>query len=143
MQKALFLTLIGWLFFCLPVAGQPINSDSLSLVSKINADRLKLDKLQNQLQQKAKNKQATAAQAQRSANKNSTAADKLRENPRNKKLARKANRKAGDAKRDARNARKAADRLDELNKDIQDLKERIANNQSKLNKYVQKGSANQ
>jgi len=139
MQKVLLLTSIGLLFFCVSVSAQKVNTDSLSLVSKISADQLKLGKLQNQLEQKTKNKQDASEQAQKSANENSNAADKLRDKPGNKKLARKANNKAGDAKSDSRNARRESDRLDKLNKDIQDLRNRIANNQVKLNKYIQNG----
>jgi hypothetical protein len=138
MQKVLLLTSIGFLFIRMSVSAQNVNADSLSLVSKINADKLKLEKLQDQLTQRTKRNQDASAEAQRSANQNSRAADKLSDNPRNKRLARRANRHAGDAKRDARNARKASDRLDDLQKNIQDLKERIAENQTKLNKYIQK-----
>jgi hypothetical protein len=141
MQKVLLLTSIGLLFLCMSLSAQKVNTDSLSLVSKISADQLKLGKLQNQFEQKTKNKQDASAQAQKSANENSTAADKLSDDPENKKLARKANNKASDAKSDSRNARKESNSLDKLNKDIQDLKNRIANNQVKLNKYIQKGSA--
>lgn len=137
----MLLTSIGLLFLCMSISAQKVNTDSLSLVSKISADQLKLGKLQNQLEQKTKNQQDASEQAQQSANENATAADKLSDNPENKKLARKANNKAGDAKSDARNARKEAKNLDNLNKDIQDLKNRIADNQVKLNKHIQNGSA--
>jgi hypothetical protein len=124
------------------VAAQKVNTDSLSLVSKISADQLKLGKLQNQLEQKTKNQQNASEQAQKSANENSNAADNLRDKPENRKLARKANNKAGDARSDSRYARRESDRLDNLNKDIQDLKNRIADNQVKLNKHLQNGNAN-
>jgi chromosome segregation ATPase len=142
MQKVLLLTSIGLLFFCMSLSAQKVNTDSLSLVSKISADQLKLGKLQNQLEQKTKNKQDASEQAQKSANENSNAADKLRDKPENKKLARKANNKSGEARSDSRNARRESDRLDKLNKDIQDLKNRIADNQVKLNKYIQTERAN-
>lgn len=140
MQKVLLLTSIGLVFFCMSVFAQKVNTDSLSLVSAISADQLQLGKLQNQLEQKTKNKQDASDQAQRSANENSTAAEKLKDNPENKKLARKANNKASDAKSDSRSARKESDRLDELHKDIQDLKNRIADNQVRLNKHIQDGA---
>jgi len=143
MQKILLLTSIGLLFLYLSAFAQTVNTDSLSLVTKINADQIKLDKLQSQLEQKTKDKQDALARAQQSADKNSNAADKLGDNADNKKLARKANRKAGNAKSDARKARKASDRLDELQKDIQRVKNRIAENQGKLNKYIQDGRTNQ
>jgi flagellar biosynthesis chaperone FliJ len=142
MQKVLLLTFIGLLFFCIPTIAQKVNTDSLSLVSKISTDQLRLGKLQNQLEQKTKNKEDASEQAQKSANENSAAADKLRDNSDNKKLARKANNKAGNAKSDSRNARRESDRLDELNKDIQEVTNRIADNQVKLNKHIQKGRAN-
>ena len=136
MQKILLLTSIGLLSFCMSVSAQKVNTDSLSLVSKISSDQLKLGKLQNQLEQKTKNDLDASDQAQKSANENSIAADKLNDNPSNRKLARKANNKAGNAKSDARSARKESYRLDKLNKDIQDLKNRIADNQVKLNKHM-------
>lgn len=138
MQKILLLTSIGLLFFCMSVSAQKANTDSLSLVSKISADQLKLGKLQNQLEQITKNDQDASEQAQKSANENATAANKLSDNPENRKLARKANNKAGDAKSDSRKARKESNRLDNLNKDIQDLKNRISDNQVRLNKHLQK-----
>ena len=142
MQKVLLLTSIGLLIFCMTTFAQKVNTDSLSLVSKISSDQLKLGKLQNQLEQKTKNRQDASEQAKEFANENSNAADKLSNNPENKKLARKASNKAGNARSDSRNARRESDRLDKLNKDIQDLKNRIANNQVKLNKYIQNGRAN-
>ena len=141
MQKVLLLTSIGLLFLCMSISAQNVNTDSLSLVSKISADQLKLGKLQNQIEQKTQNQQDASEQAQKSANENSNAADKLSDNPENRKLARKANNKASDAKSDSRNARKESSSLDKLNNDIQDLKNRIANNQVKLNKHIQNGSA--
>ena len=142
MQKVLLLTSIGLLFICISSFAQKVNTDSLSLVSKISTDQLRLGKLQNQLEQKTKNKEDASAQAQKSANENSAAADKLRDNSDNKKLARKANNKAGIAKSDSRNARRESDIFDELNKDIQEVKNRIADNHVKLNKYIQNGRAN-
>jgi hypothetical protein len=140
MQKVL-LTSIGLLFLCLSVSAQNINTDSLSLVSKISADQLKLGKLQNQLEQKTKSQVDASEQAQKSANENSTAADRLSDNPENRKLARKANNKAGSARSDSRNARRKSNSLDNLNKDIQDLKNKIADNQVKLNKHIQNADA--
>ena len=142
MQKVLLLASIGLLFFSMSVSAQKVNTDSLSLVSKISADQLKLGKLQNQLEQKTKNQQDASVQAQKSANENSNAADNLRDKPESRKLARKANNKAGDARSDSRYARREANRLDNLNKDIQNLKNRIADNQVKLNKHIQAGNAN-
>jgi DNA repair ATPase RecN len=113
-----------------------VNTDSLSLVSEISRDQLKLGKLQNQLEQYVSNKQNASEKVQSSADKNSTAAEKLSNNPDNRKLARKAKNTASDAKRDSRNARSESDKLDKLNKDIDNLKDKIASNQVKLNKHL-------
>ena len=92
--------------------------------------------MQNEVDQKTKNKQDASAKAQQSADENSAAATKLSDNPDDKKLARRADHKAGDARSDARKSRKEASRLEKLNKDIYDLKNKIADEQAKLNKYA-------
>jgi len=115
---------------------QKINTDSLSLVAKISADQLKLAKLQNTVEEKTRDKQDQATTAQQSADKNKTAADRLSDDPTDKTQARKADNAAGDAKSDSKKARKASDRLKNLNKDIDELKAKIAENQAKLNAYI-------
>jgi hypothetical protein len=137
MKRILGLITICFLFFYTTVSAQRVNTDSLALVSKISSDQLKLGKLQNTVGQTTKDKQEASMKAQKSADENTAAAGKLSDNPEDKKLARDAKNKAGDAKSDARNARKEEGRLDNLNKDIQDLKNKIASEQVKLNKYIQ------
>lgn len=122
------------LFLCVSISAQEVNTDSLSLVSKINSDQIKLDKLQSQLEQQIKKKEDATMRAQRSANENLKAANKLSDKPGNKKLARRADKKASIAKRDAKKARKASERVDDLQKDIQNTKERIAVYHGRLNK---------
>jgi small-conductance mechanosensitive channel len=144
MQKRWLSISIGVLFFCgaAPmVSAQKVNTDSLSLVSKISSDQLKLGKLQNEVDQKTRDKKDAAEQAQKSANENTDAANKLSTNPQDKKYARRADNAASDARRDAKRARKASDRLDDLNKDIQNLQGRIAGEQNKLTKYAGAGGA--
>ncbi|MBV4359044.1 hypothetical protein [Pinibacter aurantiacus] len=146
MTKKLLLTFTGLLFICASISAQKANTDSLSfqkantdslsLVSKISEDQLKLGKLQNQVEQKTKNKQDASQQAQKSADANTTAAGKLSDHPEDKKLARTANNNAGSAKSDSKTARKESSSLDKLNVDIQDLKNKIAANQVKLDKFV-------
>ena len=136
MKKTLLLTVLSMLIFCLGSFAQNANTDSLSLVSRIAANQLKLGKLQNDVDQKTKNKQDASDQAQKSATENSVAATKLSNNPDDRKLARKANNKAGDAKSDARTSRKETRRLDNLNSDIIDLQGKIAKDQAKLNTYI-------
>jgi hypothetical protein len=140
MHKILLLAGIGLFSFAGSVVAQntaqKANTDSLSLVVKISEDQLKLAKLQNTVEQKTKDKKYASEKAQQSANDNAIAAARLNEDPENKKLAGEANDKAGIAKSDARKGRKAADQLDALNKDIQDLKLKIAGEQSKLDTYM-------
>jgi len=135
MRKVLLLTPIALLFLCVSVSAQDVNTDSLNLVSKINADQIKLDKLQSRLQEQIKKKEQATMRAQESANENLKAANKLSDKPGNKKLARRADKKASIAKRDAKNARKASGKVDDLQKDIENTKQRIAANQGKLNKF--------
>ena len=131
------VTAAAVMFTCMSVsAQQKINTDSLTLVSKISADQLKLAKLQNTLEETTRSKQDYALTAQQSADKNRTAAGRLSDDPTDKKEARNADNAAGDARSDAKKARKASDKLKDLNKDIADLKEKIAKNQAKLNVYL-------
>lgn len=134
-MRKLLLLISTSVFFYISSSGQ-VNTDSLSLVSEISRDQLKLGKLQNQLEQYVNNKENASEKVQKSANKNSTAAEKLSNNPDDRKLARKAKNTASDAKRDSRNARSESDNLNKLNKDIDHLKDRIARNQVKLNKHL-------
>ncbi len=135
MQKILLLS-IGLLLFYVNGSSQKVNTDSLLLISKISADQLKLAKLQNTSAQKMNNKEDALVKAQRSADDNNTAAGKLSDDPENKKLARNAKNKANDAKSDARKGRKEGGKLDNLNRDIDDLKTKIANEQAELNRYT-------
>ena len=133
---------VYFLVFSASVFSQNINTDSLALISKISSDKLKLGKFQNEIEQKTKNKMDASIQAQKSANANTDAANKLSDDPQNKKLARKADNKAGDARSEARNARKEERRLDNLNKDIRDLKNKIADEELKMKKYTLAGTGN-
>ena len=124
------------LLVCGGASAQKVNTDSLNLVSKISADQLKLGKLQNQVDSYTRDKTDAAAQAQKSASDNAEIAAKFSSDPQDKTLARRADKAAGNARSDARKARKAAERLDDLMKDIGDLKDKIAQEQGKLNKYA-------
>jgi uncharacterized protein YlxW (UPF0749 family) len=133
MQKLFLLISCGLLLFCIPISGQ-LKKDSLSLVSEIYRNQLKLGKLLSQLEQKSNKKQNASEKAKNSANKDSTAADELSDDPDNKKLARKAKNTSHDAWKDSMNAITKSETLDKLHSDIQSLKHRIENNQAKLNK---------
>ena len=136
MRKMFVMTAVAAVFACMSVSAQHINTDSLSLVSRISADQLKLAKLQNTVDQKTRDRQDYATAAQQSADKNKTAAGRLSNDPTDKKEARKADNAAGDARSDAKKARKASDKLKDLDKNIAELKSRIADEQQKLNAYI-------
>lgn len=142
MQKLFLLISCGLLLFCIPISGQQLKKDSLSLVSKIYRNQLKLGKLLGQLEQKSNKKQDASKKAQNSAIKDSTATDELSDDPDNKKLARKAKNTAHDARKDSMNAITESETLDKLHSDIQSLKHRIEHNQAKLNKIKHERSNN-
>jgi uncharacterized low-complexity protein len=123
------------MLLCGSVVAQKANIDSLTLVAQISQDQLELGKLQNMVDQKTKNQQGAAMNAQNSANNNANAAEQLSADPTNKQLASNANTKAGEAKSDAKKSRKQSGKLDDLNKAIMDLKSKIAVEQSKLSIY--------
>jgi DNA repair exonuclease SbcCD ATPase subunit len=138
MQKMFVMTAMAVVIACVSVSAQSaqkINTDSLTLISRISENQLKLAKLQNTVEEKTRDKQDQAATAQQSADKNKTAADRLSDAPMDKAQARKADDAASDAKSDSKKARKASDRLKDLNKNISDLKAKIAEDQGKLNAY--------
>jgi hypothetical protein len=135
MKKAFYLFPVGLLFICASVTAQQVNIDSLTLLAQISQDQLELGKLQNMVYQKTKNKEGAALDAQNSATDNVTAAQNLNADPDNKKLASAASNKASEAKSDARQSRKQSGKLNELNKNIMELKTKIAGEQNKLSVY--------
>ena len=137
MKRTVLLTLVFLLSFCIASTAQTQNTDSLSLVSKIDEDKSKLTDLQTQLEERLKLKGEAIAKAQRSANANSTAADKLSDDPKNRKLAKRADKSSSAARKDAKTARRETDRVDKLNKDIRSTKKRIAKNEKRLKKYTE------
>jgi hypothetical protein len=134
MKKVFYLFPVA-LLLCASVVAQKANIDSLTLVAQISQDQLELGKLQNMVDQKTKNQQGAAMNAQNSANNNANAAEQLSADPTNKQLASNANNKAGEAKSDAKKSRKQSGKLDDLNKAILELKSKIAVEQSKLSIY--------
>jgi len=140
MQKLLVAS-IGMFLLFNGVAAQPAgNADSLSLVSKLEADQQKLNDLQAQLEQRLKSKEDAMAKAQRSANENAAAAGKLSSDPKHKKLAKRAYKKSRAAMDDAKTARIETDKVNRLNKDIRATKNRMAKNEKRLKKYTQPAS---
>ncbi|HEY4107528.1 hypothetical protein [Puia sp.] len=137
MKKILLIIPIGFLA-CTSVFGQRqhVNTDSLSLISQISANQLKLAKLENTVNQVTREKQDATTTAQMSANSSSAAASNLTNAPADKKLSQDASNQAGDARSDAKKQRQKSAKLDKLNKDINDLKAIISDEQTKLNSYT-------
>jgi hypothetical protein len=135
MKRLLSLTSAGIFLFCISGFAQ-VNTDSLTIVARISKYQLELGKLQNTIAKKTNTKQNDSLIAQQSASANATAANNLNANPQDKKDARQADNAASTAKGDSRRARKATDKLNDLNKDILDLQNKIADQQSKLNQFT-------
>ncbi len=131
-MKRILMLGIGIIMFAGYGHAQKTNTDSLKLVARLSEEQLKLGKMQNEVIERTKDKQDAAAKAQASADENQKVANELSTNAQDKSLARKASRKASAAPKDARRARIAADKLDDLNKDIEKQKEKIAKYQTQL-----------
>ena len=130
------------LLLSVQLSAQVVSKDSISTLNEqkhalkigkdLNEQKIKLTKLENQLAVKTRLVDKTAEQAQISADKNGTAADRLTEDAQDKKKASRANNSARHAQHDAKKARKAYDDLENLNKDIESLKSKIADDEIKL-----------
>ena len=136
MQKKSVLIVVGLAAFSLAVTAQKINTDSLSLVSKISEYQLKRAKLQNTVDQTMQEKADAATKVQNSANQSSQDANRLTNDPQNKGLAKKADQSAGDARRDSKRSRAANDKLHDLYKEIAKLDDKITGEQRKLSVFT-------
>ncbi|MDO6431098.1 hypothetical protein Q4E93_10895 [Flavitalea sp. BT771] len=136
MQKKSGLIIAGLIAFSLAASAQKINTDSLSLVSKISEYQLKRAKLQNTVDKTMQDKADAATKVQNSANQSSQDANRLTNDPQNKGLARKADQSAGDARRDSKKARAANDKLHDLYKEIAKLDDKILGEQRKLSVFT-------
>lgn len=135
MQKKSLFT-VGLVVFSIAASAQTINTDSLSIISKISDYQLKRAKLQNTIKQTTWDKEDAATKVQASAGKNSQDANRLNTDPQNKQLAKDADNSASDARKDSKNARSANRKLDNLNKQIADLDNKISEQQQKLSVYT-------
>ena len=131
----MFLTAVGVFLFCFGGFAQ-MNTDSMAIVAKISEYQLQLGKLQNSIPQKTNDKQNDSLKAQQSADANARAANSLSANPQDKTDARHADNAASTAKEDSRTARKSTGKLDNTNKKIMDLQNKIADQQMKLSKFT-------
>ncbi len=133
-KKSLFTA--GLVAISITVTAQKINTDSLSIVSRISDYQLKRAKLQNMVKQTTWDKQDAATKVQTSADKNSQDANRLNSDPQNMQLAKNADNSASDARKDSRNARNANKKLENLNKQIAGLDTKISEQQQKLLAYT-------
>jgi hypothetical protein len=136
MKKVCVFASMGLLLICSTISAQPVNTDSLKIISIISKYQLKLGKLQNAVDQKTQNKQDGAIKAQQSADQNVTDANRLSNDPQNKRDAKQAENAASEAKSDAKKARKATDVLNKLNKNIAELQSKISDEKIKLSRYT-------
>ena len=100
--------------------------------SRINDHKLQLAKLENSVEKKSRDAVQTADDARRAAEENADAANRLNNDSQDKSKAKKARKAAHNAERKAKQARKAADDLDDLKKNIESLKNKIAEDEAKL-----------
>jgi len=105
---------------------------SLEVSARINDRKIQLAKLENSLDKKSREVESTALDAQKAADENTKAAGKLSGDPQDKTLAKKARKAANAAERSAKKARNASDDLAGLKKDIESMKNKIAEDESKL-----------
>ncbi|MCF0054954.1 porin family protein [Dyadobacter sp. CY356] len=141
-MKKLFIINIAIICFSISAYAQEVNKDSLQSlkdekknieISKIINDRkTELAKNQNDLTEKSKDVEKTAAEAQKAADENKALAARLGKDPQNKKLASEASKAARKAERSAKKARNAADDQEKLTKDIASLQSKIAEDEAKL-----------
>ena len=147
MKKKVMIGVVGLVFTGFFASAQVVSRDSIGMLKaqkeaiavskKINEDKIKLAKLENQVAEKTEKVKLTAEKAQISANENEIAARNLSDDAQNDAMAGTAGKRAKEAERNARNARKAVSDLDKLNKEIQEIKLQISQNESKLNPEAQ------
>jgi homoserine dehydrogenase len=105
---------------------------SLELSSKINANKIQLAKLENNLEKKTHEMETTSEDARKAADENAEAAAKLSSDPLDKALARRAENAGDAARKSAKRARAAVDNLADLKKNIELLRSKIADDEAKL-----------
>ena len=105
---------------------------NLEISKRLNENKLKLAKLENTLQQKNDAVTSSASDAQKAAADNQETAQKLNNDSQDRKLAKRASKDAKHAQKAARAGRNAVDDLEDLQKDIQSLKKKIAEDEAKL-----------
>jgi hypothetical protein len=136
------LIVAGFLFISFSSISQVVSKDSINALNQkkeiieleklVNTQKLKLASLENSQESKRRDMESAQKGAQKSADENAEIAFKLSSDPNDRKLARKAKRAAKSAKKDARQSRKATGDFEALQKDIETLRKKLADNEQKL-----------
>lgn len=136
------LIVTSLLFISFSSSSQVVSKDSINVLNQkkeiieleqlVNTQKLKLASLENSQESKRRDMESAQKNAQKSADENAEIASKLSSDPDDRKLARKAKRAAKSAKRDARKSRKATDNFEDLQRDIDILRKKLADNEQKL-----------
>jgi chromosome segregation ATPase len=135
------LSILVSLVFTFAGHGQ-VSADSLAslkqrkqyfeLNSRVNEHKLQLARLENSVEKKSRDAVQAADDARKAAEENADAANRLNHDPQDKSKAKKARKAAHSAEHKAKEARRAADDLDDLKKNIESLKNKIAEDEAKL-----------
>lgn len=143
MKTKIFTLALSLLLLSLALSAQVVSKDSinslknekaqLEIAKKINENKLKLAKLENQLDSRTNELYRTRDEAEKAAIENQHAANELASDPQDNKKAKAAKRAGNRAESSAKKASKAADKLKDLSQDIDDLKKKIADDEQKLN----------
>ena len=104
----------------------------LELSKRINEDKIHLAKLQNSVDKKSREAVDAADDARKAAGQSANAASRSGSHPDDQSDSKKAAKTAHQAERRAKKARRATDDLNDLKKEIESLKNRIAADEAKL-----------
>jgi hypothetical protein len=142
MKKYLLLSILTLSFYGFSANAQEVTKDSISILKqeketleikqRLNENKLKLAKLENQVEGKTDDVNSSAQKAQDAANGNQESAEKLNNNSQDKKLAKEARKDAKRAEKAAKAGRNASGDLSDLQKDIRNLKKKIAEDEDRL-----------
>lgn len=103
-----------------------------TIETRLQTNKEKLAKLEQDLVDKQAAKDKAVTQAEESAEENRRAAVQLSNDASHKKKARRADHASDDARRDAKRARIATNNLEDVEDDIKSVKKKIAEDESKL-----------
>ena len=106
----------------------------LDIAQRVEERKQKLVKLEKELGEKNGEKDKAIRQSEESAIENREAAIKLSDDAQDRKKAKRAEKRSDQAKRDAKKARGAASNAKELEKDILQLRKKIAEDEETLSK---------